>query len=189
MKDCPQADPSSKGLSRRNLLKALTYSVPAAWLATGSLTASGALAQVAATAKAPADFMRISRLLTGHPEIDDTLADMAWSALVRRDDGFEAAYASLVQAIQVADLQEFTDLPQSPAMSDPAHKAAAVSLISAWYLGRVGEVLERAEPGPDFITYTGALMWRPTLDVTVLPTYARAGPGYWAAAPASLATD
>jgi hypothetical protein len=171
------------------LLKALTYSVPAAWLAAGSLTASGALAQVVPTAKAPAGFMQISKLLTGHPEIDDTLADMAWSALVRREDGFETAYTSLVKAIEAAGLKDFADLPQSPAISDPAHKATAVSLVSAWYLGRVGEVLDRAEPGPDFITYTGALMWRPTLDVTVLPTYARAGPGYWGAAPASLATD
>lgn len=189
MEDCPQPNPSSASLSRRNLLKALTYSVPAAWLVTGSLAASGALAQVVPTAKAPAGFMQISRLLTGHPEIDDTLADMAWSALVRREDGFETAYTLLAQAIEAAGLRDFADLPQSPAISDPAHKATAVSLVSAWYLGRVGEVLDRAEPGPDFITYTGALMWRPTLDVTVLPTYARAGPGYWAAAPASLATD
>lgn len=189
MKDCPKAALPPAGVSRRHLLKALTYSVPAAWLLTGSLSASGALAQVVATAKAPTDFMSTSRLLTGHPEIDDSLADMAWSALTKREENFAAAYASLVDAITSEGLKDFAALPQSAIMASPPLKATAVSLVSAWYLGRVGEVLDRAEPGPDFITYTGALMWRPTIDVTVLPTYARAGPGYWAAAPASLATD
>ncbi|WP_162939793.1 sugar dehydrogenase complex small subunit [Neorhizobium sp. NCHU2750] len=171
------------------MLKTLSFSVPAAWLLTGSMSASGALAQVVPTAKAPADFMQVSRLLTGHPEIEDTLADMAWSALTRREEHFEAGYKALVDAIKSSGLSDFAALEQSPVMTDAALKATAVSLVSAWYLGRVGEVLDRGEPGPDFITYTGALMWRPTIDVTVLPTYARGGPGYWATPPATLATD
>lgn len=190
MAHCPSPlSASTAALNRRKFLKTLSFSVPAVWLMSGSMSASGALAQVVPTAKAPADFMKLSRLLTGHPEIDDTIADMAWSALVRREPGFEAGYAALLKSIETSGLSDFSALEQSPIMTTPALKSTAVSLVSAWYLGRVGEVLDRGEPGPDFITYTGALMWHPTIDATVLPTYARGGPGYWATPPATLATD
>lgn len=173
--------------SRRSFLKGMTFLLPAAWLLKAGT--GGAYAQVTATASAPPDFMEISKLLTGHPEIDDGLADLAWSALVRREEGFAQSYDQLSAAITGGALSRFEDLPQSAVMTDPALKGTAVALIYAWYLGRVGEVLERGEPGPDFISYTGALMWRPTIDATLIPTYAQGGPGHWATPPATLATD
>jgi hypothetical protein len=69
-------------------------------------------------------------------------------------------------------------------------KALAVSIVSGWYLGYTGTPVGLAvKDDTQFITYSGALMFEPTRDVTVIPTYARAGTDYWAAAPASIATD
>lgn len=170
------------------MLKTLTFALPAAWLL-GEQVVTGAYADVAPAAKAPPQFMPLSRLLTGHNEIDDALADMAWSALVHRDPGFDTQFTRLAAAAKAEGLADFHALPLARFMADPVMKAAAVALVYAWYLGRVGEVLDREEPGPDFITYEGALMWRPTIDATVIPTYSRGRPGFWAAPPASIAKD
>ena len=172
-----QNAPDGPGASRRGFVKALTFSLPVAWLMKEGLLASGAYSAVAPSATAPGDFMRTSRLLTGHDEIDDALADMAWSALVKRDQGFGAAYAKLTAAIKEEGLGDFQNLPQAAFLKHPDLKATTVALVYAWYLGRVGEVQDRSEDGPEFVTYTGALMWRPTLDVTVIPTYSRGRPG------------
>lgn len=184
-----QSPPDIPGASRRSVVKALTFSLPVAWLMSEGLLASGAYSAVAPSASAPGDFMRTSRLLTGHNEIDDTLADMAWSALVKRDQGFAQAYAKLTAAIKAEGVSDFHKLPQAAFLHQPDLKAATVALVYAWYLGRVGEVQDRSENGPEFVTYTGALMWRPTIDVTVIPTYSRGRPGFWAERPASLSTD
>lgn len=153
-----QSPPDTPGASRRSVVKALTFSLPMAWFMGEGLLASGAYSAVAPSASAPGDFMQTSRLLTGHDEIDDTLADMAWSALVKRDHGFAQAYAKLTSAIKAEGLSDFHKLPQAAFLHQPDLKAATVALVYAWYLGRVGEVQDRSENGPEFVTYTGALM-------------------------------
>lgn len=129
----------------------------------------------------PARFFDLSKTLTGHPELNPALQGPAWRALVAREPNFPEHFAQLSAALPGSSL--------SALASDPTLKAVAMAVIGAWYLGRVGEVKPRSEDGPAFITYTGALMWRPTVDVTVIPTYSRGGPGHWASAPASLASD
>ncbi|SEK00920.1 Membrane bound FAD containing D-sorbitol dehydrogenase [Sphingobium sp. AP50] len=173
-------------ISRRNFVVGLTFALPVALRSATDM--ASAFADVTATAPPPSNFMAISRLLTGHPEIADDLGPLAWSALVRRDKGFAAAFTRLADAIGSEKLTELAQYPQSRIAQDPALKATAVDIVSAWYLGVVGQVTPYTE-GADFITYTGALMWRPTYDVTVIPSYSRAGPGFWGEKPASLATD
>lgn len=122
--------------------------------------------------------MPVSRLLTGHT-LDDSLADRAWLAISSANDKFSARFADLSKAITTSGMTTMIGWATSPIAKDPALKATALAIVSAWYLGRVGEMKERSTDGPAFITYAGALMWRPTIDVTVIPTYSRGKPGFW----------
>lgn len=137
---------------------------------------------------APDGFLSVSRLLTGHA-IDYSLAERGWSAIASREHDFPARFTTLEAAIRRDGLADMQHWPQTSIAADPALKATALAIVSAWYLGVVGEVKDRAEDGPSFITYEGALMWRTTLDVTVIPTYARGRPGFWKEKPASTPTD
>ena len=57
-------------------------------------------------------------------------------------------------------------------------------IVSAWYLGYTGTPISlRAEDDTGFVTFTKALMYEPTMDATVRPTYARAGINYWVEPP------
>lgn len=190
MSNLRKVDPTSGhpvNAHRRTILGTALFGIPGAWLASRSL---GVLqAAPAASARAPDDFTTVSRLLTGHPEIDVHIADAAWSALIQRETDFGSRFEQLSSALSQAPVQDFHQLKGSTVLSDAALKATAVQIVGAWYLGRVGNVNPRSEDGPAFVTYTGALMWRPTLDVTVLPSYVRGKPGFWAEKPASVATD
>ena len=140
------------------------------------------------TWETPPEFVSISRLLTGRG-IELSLVDRAWQALASRHLDFPARFARLSKALRVESISDFAQWQRSAAAADEGHRATALAIVSAWYLGVVGEVKDRAEDGPAFITYEGAFMWRPTLDVTVIPTYARGGPGTWKLKPSSLLTD
>ncbi len=63
-----------------------------------------------------------------------------------------------------------------PFASDEA-KAAALRIISAWYLGVVDDA-----PGAKIVAYEMALMFKPTSDVMTIPTYSISGPNGWSAA-------
>lgn len=154
---------------------------PAAWLAGG--LADSALAQVAPAREVPESFMPVSRLLTGHDEIRDEIASRAWSALSQRHDGFADRFSALETALSQAGIDQFAQLPEAAVLRDASLKETAVAIVSAWYLGRVGTVDNFSETASSFVTYADALMWAPTVDVTVIPTYSRAGPGHWAKPP------
>ncbi|WP_277910974.1 sugar dehydrogenase complex small subunit [Asaia platycodi] len=142
----------------------------------------------------PSDFLRMSRLLTGSSgldsELDSGLAPRVWQALMAKDADFPTHYWQLSDALSARSVTSWADYVATGLREQVAIHAIAVALVGAWYLGRVGPMLPRSETGtPAFITYEGALMWRSTRDVTVIPSYARGGPGFWAEAPLSLATD
>lgn len=171
-------------LGRRKLLAWTAASMPAILAATAMVHGGGLLADGDPTlAKAPAGFAEVSQLLVGKRTIDTSLLDAAWAALIQREHDFAARFAALHKALQASSLRDMAQWNSSTIAADPALKATAVAIVSAWYLGLVGEVKDRSEDGPAFITYAGALMWAPTIDVTVIPTYARGRPGYWASKP------
>lgn len=177
-----QSEEAQPNAERRKLLKGLTFAMPTLWLMGNGLIGNDAYAAVTPDQHAPDDFMRISRLLTGHEEIADELANAAWSALVQRKSNFDNDYASLRSAITDAGVK-FDDISDSPIGQSPELKATAIDIVSAWYLGRVGKVENMSDDVSTFITFNDALMWRPTIDVTVIPTYSRGGPGHWVAPP------
>ena len=136
----------------------------------------------------PQDFIHVSSVLTGHRDLDPALAPRVWSGLVSKDDGFPARYAMLCKALAAHEIRSWPDYAASGLKAHKALHDVAVGIVGAWYLGRVGPMLPRSETDtPAFITYEGAMMWRPTLDVTVIPSYARGGPGFWALPPSPSA--
>ena len=174
-------------------LATMLLSAPTDANATPANTASnagtdGVIGGITRPANVPPTFMAVSKTLTGHPELDDGLALLAWNALVSREQDFAARFARLASAInrpggRSDTAATTTSFSLASVSNDPTLKATAMAIVSAWYLGRVGKVNPNAEDGPAFITYTGALMWRPTLDATLIPTYSRGGPGHWATPP------
>lgn len=184
-----RAAPSTDAQPRRRFLSASLLAATAGLL-TGTAASSQASSATAATTASPAPehFMEVSQLLTGHA-LNGSLAGRAWQAICLHQSDFPRRFTQLQAAIDKAGLHDMSQWSSSPVAADADLKATALAIVSAWYLGVVGEVKDRAEDGPSFITYESALMWGPTSDVTVIPTYARGGPGYWKTRPASVATD
>lgn len=136
----------------------------------------------------PRDFTHVSSVLTGHKDLDPALASRVWSGLVSKDSGFPEGHKKLSDVLADHKIRIWPDYEASGLKGQKALHDVAVRIVGAWYLGRVGPMLPRSETGtPAFITYEGAMMWRPTLDVTVIPSYARGGPGFWAQPPSSSA--
>ena len=174
---------------RRKILTAALFGLPVAAVAGSLFSGSGRARAAASGAAAPDDFAGVSSTLTGFKPVDSEQAHRAWSGLVQKIPDFPAQFGRLASALASKGITSYEQLPAPFLDADGALKATAMAIIAAWYLGRVGDVVARADVGPAFVSYTGALMWRPTLDATVIPTYATGKPGHWASKPASLATD
>jgi len=82
----------------------------------------------------------------------------------------------LWRAITNAALPDVTAFSASPLYGEATHRATALALLSAFYLGVVGS----GDAG-HLIGYEAALMFASTQDVTPIPSYAIAGPGAWGA--------
>jgi fructose 5-dehydrogenase small subunit len=135
-------------------------------------------------------FLALGQRLTGREHLPADISARLFAALADGDRAFGANVVRLVRALDEAGIKDMRQFKDSAVDRDPSLKALAVSIVSGWYLGYTGTPVGLAvKDDTRFITYTGALMFEPTRDVTVIPTYARAGTDYWAVAPASIATD
>jgi hypothetical protein len=119
-------------------------------------------------------FMDISRLLIAH-RLDATVGARIAAALAKITPDLSAHVDALLKIARAKDARIvedfFDDIPQGPL------KATALAIISAWYLGVVGN-----EPGAEVFAYELALMYQPTRDVMTIPTYAISGPNGWGSA-------
>ncbi|AYJ84788.1 hypothetical protein D3Y57_01455 (plasmid) [Sphingomonas paeninsulae] len=164
-------------------------------IATAGVAAAGgfglgkALAGPPAAVTPPAAFVDMSRFVTGSA-IDDTAAlGRAWSQLVALDTGFARATAALSDAIHGAGLRDMAAFLASPLAKNDALIATARTITTTWYLGGTGIANPvQAKDTTGFVTYAGALMYRPTIDATVIPSYARRGTNYWIDSPAGTPT-
>lgn len=135
-------------------------------------------------------FHALSQLLTGREHLDADLSARVLTLLTEAEPAFPQQAEALGQALARAGIAHIKDYPGSPVEQDAAHKQTAMAIIGAWYLGYTGTP-KSGVPTDDtrFVTYTGALMFEPTADATVIPTYARGGTNYWQHPPAHLAAD
>jgi hypothetical protein len=161
-----------KRLSRRGLLR--TTAILGGLALAANL--AGPFSAMAAVDDA-ASFTQLSEFLTGYT-LDPVLGARFLAALKRRDGDLDAkltALASLIQQSGVPNMDGFLALSGT----DPALMATATKIVSAWYLGVVGEP-EDAE----LITYADSLMYRPTKGLLPIPSYGP-GPNAWGPKPGS----
>jgi fructose 5-dehydrogenase small subunit len=172
---------SLTSVKRRGLL----LGIGAAALVAGMGIEGGAAGAPAAGGPPPAAFAEISRFVTGSRLDDETALGRAWSQLVALDAGFPQAVQRLRDAVTQAGLVSMSAFLASPLAQDAALIRTATTITSAFYLGFTGTpVSHRDKDDTGFVTFAGALMWRPTIDNTVIPTFARGKTDYWIAPPA-----
>lgn len=170
-------DPSSlatsgPNLSRRSLLRGTA--------ALGGLAVAASLAgplPAFAADDSVASFTQLSEFLTGYT-LDPVLGARFLAALKKRDADLDASLAALSGLIKqsgVPNMDGFLALTGT----DPALMKTATKVVSAWYLGVVGEPEDR-----ELITYADSLMYRPTKGLLTVPSYGP-GPNAWGPKPGS----
>lgn len=156
-------------LSRRNLLR-------------GSVTLGLAVLigaampwqSVMAGAVADEDFVALSQFLVSR-QVSPVLAARYYKALDKRAPNFSTNVLALKQLIADQGYKHVDEyLAQA---SDASLKATATSIISAWYLGIVGEPVDA-----ELIAYSQAMMYQPTHGILIIPTYG-GGPASWGPKP------
>lgn len=161
-----------RSLHRRDLLRAT--------VAVGGLAVLSSIASPLSAAAANDDvqgFTKLSEFLTGY-SLDPVLGARYLAALAKRSQTLSADIAKLQQVIAqsgVTSMDGFLALKPS----DPAVMKTATKIVSAWYLGVVGEPADA-----ELITYAEALMYRPTKGLLPVPTYGP-GPNAWGPKPGS----
>lgn len=134
-------------------------------------------------------FLQLSQVLTNRPTLDAVTGGRALANLSAEDKGFSAQASALFAAITAA---KFTDMRAFNTFiaGHEALRPVAMKIISAWYLGYTGHPSGNSfDDNARFVSYAGALMYQPTIDATVVPSYSRGHTNYWAHPPATLATD
>ncbi|ARN23441.1 sugar dehydrogenase complex small subunit [Piscinibacter gummiphilus] len=165
-------------VSRRTLLG--SAAVAGSALALGGV-ASLAVTDAAAASPSPAEFLRLSEFLTGGQPLEEGLATRFQAALARRDPRFGDAVAALQRYVSDSRAAGIDELLDRPDLGEPLRKTIT-QIVSAWYLGIVGDDAET-----ELVAYAQALMYRPTKDVLVVPSYG-GGPDSWGEKPAATHT-
>ena len=168
-KHMPISSAPTDGVSRRSLLRgSVTLGLAA--------LVGGFSPWQSAMAEGDQGFIVLSQFLISRP-VNPILAARYYRALSRRAPNFMGNVGALRQMI---DGQGFRHVDEylAQANPDPSLKATATSIISAWYLGIVGELADA-----ELISYAEALMYRPTHGILIIPTYG-GGPDSWGAKPA-----
>lgn len=156
-------------------------------LALGLGLAAGLPAFAAATA---ADFLDLARLLTVRPALDAGIAARAFDCLTAEDPAFPDRVTALAAAVRRAGFTDMRGFHAFAGVQDPQIGETAMKIISALYLGYTGTPSGNSTvDDARFVSYQGALMYEPTIDATVIPSFARGATNYWAKPPASVLTD
>lgn len=159
-------------LFRRDLLRGS--------VALGGLALAAALASPVSALAADdglQNFMQLSEFLTGYT-LDPVLGGRYLAALAKRNPALATDTAALQQAIRQASAANMDAFLALPGL-DKSVTQTATTIVAAWYLGVVGKP-EDAE----LITYSEALMYRPTRGILPIPTYGL-GPNAWGPKPDS----
>lgn len=159
-------------LSRRSLLRgSVTLGV------TAMISGLMPWQSVMAAAQSDADFIALSQFLVSRP-VNPVLAARYYAALEKRAPNF---FTNVIALKQLIGERVFKHVDEYLALTDadPSLKATATSIISAWYLGVVGEPADA-----QMISYSEAMMYQPTHGILIIPTYG-GGPNSWGPKPAA----
>ncbi|CAG9193089.1 putative Fructose 5-dehydrogenase [Paraburkholderia tropica] len=177
---------TTSGVTRRSFLQ-IGIALTGAFALDTELRAGSLPAQAPAVMQADT-FASLSGFLTGKTQLDTTLAARALTQLRALDPGFDGKLSALSEAIAVSRAKTMDDFLATEAGA--RNRATATTIVSAWYLGYTGTPdLSKMADASRFVTYREALMFAPTLDVSIIPTFSRGKNGFWHEPPATLATD
>lgn len=158
---------SSTSLSRRRLLQGIGILSVSALC--NSLFPARALAAAQMSDNA---FLEVSHFLVSRP-VGPVLGQRYFDALTRHDAQFPQKLVSLNALLQHRKFAHVDDF-LAAFSADNDDWQTAKTIISAWYTGVVGTGSDL-----ELIAYEEALMYLPTKDILVVPTYG-GGPFYWA---------
>jgi len=175
----------SAKMTRRRLLETVTSVSVLSALATPGFVSEA----FADTVSGQAEFLALSQTLTGRSSLNPGIAARAWADLSTEDSDFPRKSKALAAAMRDAnfsDMRKFSDFAAAHTDLQPT----AMKIISAWYLGYTGTPsMNSTVDDARFVTYAGALMYQPTIDATVIPSYSRGHTNYWFYPPKTIATD
>ncbi|MBF0890924.1 hypothetical protein HKD28_05735 [Gluconobacter sp. LMG 1744] len=173
---------TQNGLSRRQLLAA-SLALPVIGSLPGIARAAGLLTST--------DFHQLCVVLTGKDNFNPEFSRRILKAFTQKDSNFPVRANDLRESLKAADLTDMSNFA-SYAQQNKDLASVALSIISACYLGYTGTPAMDATPAvghpvddATFITYVGALMYAPTKDTTVIPSYARGRTNYWVNPPSA----
>ncbi|GBD57871.1 sugar dehydrogenase complex small subunit [Gluconobacter wancherniae] len=161
-------------LSRRRLLALSGASLAAAALV--SRESVNAQDIVTSDHSNVSDFMEFSRFATGHKNLDLAIGSALLLALEAQNNSFPSQMASLRELVSKNGYANVEALEEA-IQSNPLHPVL-LSVVKAWYAG----VVESGTTAKVY-AFEKALMYQPSRDVVVIPTYAHDGPNYWVAQP------
>lgn len=124
-------------------------------------------------------FYSLSRLLTGHQNLDLTVGARLYRAMTAQDPRFPTSVNGLVEYARQGRLDTVESL--EGALRGQSLHPCLMAIVGAWYSGVI-------EPGTGATVYAyeRALMYQMSRDGMVIPTYAQNGPDYWVAEPPPL---
>jgi fructose 5-dehydrogenase small subunit len=176
----------TNGVTRRGFLQ-IGISLTGALALDADLFAGSLPTQAPAVMRADT-FASLSGFLTGKTQLDTMLAARALTQLRALDPGVDGKLSALAAAIDASRAKTMDAFLATEAGSH--HRATATTIVSVWYLGYTGTPdLSKMADASRFVTYREALMFRPTLDVSIIPTFSRGKNGFWHEPPATLAND
>ncbi|WP_336777505.1 sugar dehydrogenase complex small subunit [Pantoea sp. USHLN256] len=154
-------------LSRRRLLQGMGI------LSLGAMCNSIFPARARAAEQiADSGFLDVSTFLVSRP-VGPILGQRYFAALLRHDAAFAEKLAQLRSLLQQRNFSHVDDFLAAFGADKPEWQTAK-RIISAWYTGVVGDGSDL-----ELIAYAEAMMYLPTKDILVVPTYG-GGPFYWA---------
>ena len=169
-------EPTGTALGRRAFLS-VSMAIPFL------LATKDAFAQSAAATGSQIDaagLHALSMAIIGPRADDRPLSDAFHAAFVETNPEFLVRAAALSNAMKTAGLSTPAAFSASPLAEDAILRATAIGLTAAWYLGHVAKDDHDDHAGGKVVAYEKALMWAPTSDITVIPSYSRGAPNYWA---------
>ena len=177
MEKISDPSPAAIPLSRRRLL--VLSSVCVAVTVAGKGKKGSAQSVVASSRDGISDFMQLSVFATGHKNLDIGIGSALLLAFEAQVRDFSAQVTALRKRIIKSGYQDVEAL-EAGLGGDPLH-STLLQIIRGWYSGVI-------EGGTNAKVYAfeKALMYQPSRDVVVIPTYAHNGPNYWVSEPVSV---
>ena len=124
-------------------------------------------------------FMRIAPILCDKTDIRPQMLNRAFEVLEQNNPQFQEELQALFELIETENITNASDLMKNKAFTENAlAKQAAQQTLTALYTGRIGE-----NGQSKLVGYEHALMFRPTADITTIPSYSGGSFAYWVEPP------